>query len=270
MTNSDLNETSPADSIEVEGLEDVTYSLLDPNSLNLNIVDPNEAVLYPYSAICQLKIQYPTQPKKKGGTGFLVGPKTILTAGHNIIHPKWKAASSIQVIIGGARGSAAYGIPSLNFTLPNPNVVTSEGWRSQPVDGSPLDYAFISLDTPYGNKTGTFICESMEMLMPKHKQLSVMVAGFPCDLGRADLPINFGEVYVGKGKVKAIEGNMLQYYMSTVPCMSGSPIFYLEKQGANTWAVCCAVHTSGIQLQYNQGPCMYEQFFKDVTNKIGK
>src|SRR5258708_5427595 len=39
--------------------------------------------VYPFSAICAVRMKYKSSVKIIGGSGFMVGPRLLLTAGHN-------------------------------------------------------------------------------------------------------------------------------------------------------------------------------------------
>ncbi len=244
---------------------DPTSAVFDRNNMNLKAVDLNKAVFYPYTAICQLRMKFPRVIKPLGGTGFLVKPRLILTAGHNILHPDYGFADEMKVIIAGKAGSSKHRLPSFPPFKGDDTLKVSDEWLSNPVHGKPYDYGFIILPESYDNKMGTFGLEPLELLLPRYRELaSVTIAGYPCD--RQNYPeINCDNLYKTEGKITEIEETMIHYRLDTLPCMSGSPIFYI----VGNKAVAIGIHTKANLPASNKGVSLTPAVIKDINNHKG-
>lgn len=107
---------------------------------------------YPWRAHCSLLITA-NDGARYIGTGWFIGPKTVITAGHCVfIHAPgtnrhgW--AQSIQVMPGRNGGALPFG------SVTTANLRSVSGWTN---DGNPeYDYGAIILPTDLGNQTGWF------------------------------------------------------------------------------------------------------------------
>lgn len=220
----------------VEGLPDAWHlSFGDPAAarsligLPENIIGQDDRVQvatttdYPWRTICSLVIE------KNGlyyvGTGALVGPRTILTAGHNVFmydsatnNPLgW--ADSITIIPGrNGNGTPPYGMCVVNAQA----LRSVKGWTQD--KNSDYDWGAIILpsDFRYGDQVGYFgyTVLSDANLMTKFLNLS----GYPADKGGST------QWYHGRFPHSLTEAH-INYEIDTFGGHSGSPVWYKTDSG---------------------------------------
>jgi V8-like Glu-specific endopeptidase len=230
------------------------YEVIPPIDTRTCVKDTTR---FPFRFICNLSTQ---------GSGFctgtLIGPRTVLTAGHCIVDGV--PASDIEVTPG-RRGGAK---PPFGSTM---------AAGTQPASGyvecSATDYGVVILRDPIGNRTGWWTFDDhtwtgqtvgQRVMRPTPARggslpagLNVHVAGYPADLpapkhlgGRPDPCFRRG---TRKGSVQYHDSNtpvainprgILEYLNDTFGGMSGSPV-WVEPPPGRTSRVLLAVHISG-------------------------
>ncbi len=106
----------------------------------------------PFRYICQMLMKL-SDGQTYVGTGFFIGPKTILTAGHNV----WDDFSNTKVPNSNISISPGRNGSSLPFGAVNPvNVVMSHPGFSASDFSTAKDYAILHLGSTLGNTTGYF------------------------------------------------------------------------------------------------------------------
>jgi len=189
-----------------------------PPLMTESVIGPDERVrifdtdLSPWRMICSLSMTTPNGSFI--GSGWLAGPKTIITAGH-CVYDKFQMggwASRIEVVAGRDDQEAPFGrITAKRFS-------TTDIWEeSQNPD---FDFGCIHLDEPLGNKTGWFGVLSA----PEGDLLNfrVNVAGYPGDL--------FGGRYLyhhRKSILRATERRIF-YDVDSYGGQSGAPAWVQE------------------------------------------
>lgn len=182
---------------------------------------------YPWSAIVHLRIVADTGAVF-GGTGFLVGPRTIITAGHCVFlhdHRGW--ARSIEVIPGRNGAQRPFG----TFTAPRSSLRSVTGWTSSKQRSHDYGAIILPANVRPGVQTGTFGFASRNdsFLMGSALNLS----GYP-----GDKP---GEQWFMAQRPKSVASRVITYDIDTVGGQSGSPVWVL--QDGKRYAV--GVHTNG-------------------------
>lgn len=174
---------------------------------------------FPYSAICQLRMDFPNSPSNERGlhrgTGSLVGKNVLLTSGHNILHPVYGQVDSIELLVG-------KDLVSISGPF-----WTHKEWKGHVAQRlktfSPFDYGIITLPRGYGVTQGKF------KLDPDPKNVTdVTVAGF-----RAPTVVGTQEILLkGNGRLLYSKDPKfkLVYSVNTVYGISGGPIFYRDKR----------------------------------------
>ena len=125
-----------------------------------------DATQSPWRHICALRIRTRTN-KDYVGTGWLIGPRTIMTAGHCVFmhdHGGWaKSISVIPALEGHARPYGLY--KSTRFSA-------VDGWTVN--RDSDFDYGVIFLDEPVGSQAGwfAFAAASVPTIEPAPGRLS--------------------------------------------------------------------------------------------------
>ena len=162
----------------------------------------------PWRWICQLII---TMPNGAGfrGTGWFIGPKCVMTAGHCVYSKSnggW--ARRIEVIPGMNGAARPYGSSvGTNFRSVN-------GWVN---DTDPnFDYGAIILPNPLGNVVGYFGFASLTDASLNN--LLVNNSGYP-----GDKP--FGTQWFNAGRVSSVNARKIYYMLDTYGGQSGSPVW---------------------------------------------
>jgi V8-like Glu-specific endopeptidase len=201
------------------------YELVGKEDTRAKISDTTAA---PFRYICQIRTQT-SDGKQWVGSGFFIGPKTILTAGHVI----WDESANRKVPNSKILISPARNGSSRPFGTVSPvNVILSYPGFSNSDLANVKDYAIIHLDTALGNTTGYFssgkwvkdmygssILSGGKLPFPAD-QLKVNVCGYPGDKG-GDLQ------YTSYNQGFAIQegGKILSYIVDTKGGQSGGPVW---------------------------------------------
>lgn len=163
----------------------------------------------PWRWTCELIITMP-DGKKYIGTGWLVGPRCVMTAGH-CVHDggtgsDW--AKSIEVIPGMNGSSRPYG------TLVSRSFITVGGWYyDRDFD---YDYGCIILPSPIGNRLGYMGVASYSNSVLR--RLTLNTAGYP-----GDKP--FGTMWFTTGRVSGMSNYQIYTQMDLIGGQSGSAVW---------------------------------------------
>lgn len=179
----------------------------------------------PWRCICHL-VADGLHSQQVLGTGWLAGPRTVITAGHNLFSHKFgRSASRVTVVPGRQVDNAPFNFfRSTRFDV-HPR------WRS---DGDEsFDLGVIWLDADVGNHVGWFGFGSRPDV--ELQDLIVNTAGYPADK-------RMGTQWFNAGRVTDIGPRVLEYGLDTEAGQSGSPIFAVD---ANDERVVLAVHAYG-------------------------
>nr|BFD41637.1 hypothetical protein FFPRI1PSEUD_31360 [Pseudomonas sp. FFPRI_1] len=185
---------------------------------------PSSSML-PWRCICQLVIEGLNE-RQLLGTGWLVGPKTIITAGHNLYsHKERNWASNIYVIPGRDGNVAPFSYyQSTKFAV-------HDGWSNS--GDITQDVGVIWLGTNVGERLGWFGIASYS-----DNDLAGMIvntAGYPADK-------RLGTQWFTAGRIDHIEDRILRYGLDTEGGQSGSPVFEYD---AENHRIAHAVHAYG-------------------------
>lgn len=207
----------------------------------------NSPFKFPNTAICSLRIT-----AKDGGryigTGFFVGPRVVLTAGHCVyMHDNGGWAKSIEVIPALDGSSQSYGsaVTSLYYSL--------VGWTKN--KNTEYDYATIILpeNAALGKKTGWFgYCYHTDDNY--FKNLEVTLAGYPGDKGGS-------QQWGMSGKTSGVtnNGRKFAYKIDTYGGQSGSPVYVVN----NNSYYAKGIHTNG-GSSYNYATRINKNIFELV------
>jgi glutamyl endopeptidase len=188
--------------------------------------------LAPWRMICALRMRGPSGAGAIG-TGWLIGPKTVVTAGHcvfsNYFFGGW--ASEIEVIPGlnGVGGdSKPYGsVISTRFS-------SIDRWTEK--EDPDFDIGCIHLDQDKGTEVGWF---AIGALPPEElESYLVNVSGYPADRGAG------AEQYHNRNRVLGVSERRLFYEVDTFGGQSGAPVWIYEQEDAPPLAV--GIHAYGI------------------------
>jgi len=186
------------------------------------IVDTTRA---PWRCICQLVIDG-LHDEQVLGTGWMAGPRTVFTAGHNLFSHKFRrAAERVTVLPGRSADVAPFNLFRSHSFDVHPR------WREE--GDEDLDLGVVWLGSSVGDDIGWFGFGSRSDT--DLQQLIVNTAGYPADK-------RLGTQWFNAGRVSEVSPRVLVYGLDTEPGQSGSPIFALD--AANDRVV-LAVHAYG-------------------------
>lgn len=164
------------------------------------------------------------------GTGWFIGPKTLLTAGHCVFSGSdfggWIGA--IEVSPGRNAGKFPYG------TVTAKRFSALEAWQTS--SDADFDIGCIHLDEPLGKKVGYFKVASMSDADLKNALLNI--SGYPADRGDGT------EQYFHANRVLRTSARRIYYDIDTYGGQSGSPVWHQSAPNAPPVAV--AVHAYGV------------------------
>ena len=197
----------------------------------------------PWRRNCALRIRTKTN-RNYVGTGWFIGPRTVMTAGHCVyIHDEGGWAQSVEVI------------PALDGTRRPYGSAASSRFRA--VDGwieradSDFDYAAIILDTPLGEQTGWYGFAALDPALLRSADTNI--SGYPADRERAT------RQYFHARKITRITPRKIYYEIDTYGGQSGSCAYLL----ANGSRVAVGIHTTGASAG-NSGTLINEDVFNNM------
>jgi V8-like Glu-specific endopeptidase len=191
-----------------------------------NRVRINPTTSYPWRAICGLKITA-KNGSKWIGTGWLVSPRTVITAGHCVfMHDQGGWAKSIEVIPALNDGSRPYNSGSSSVLR------SVTGWTQS--KNRENDYGAIILPANFrpGASTGTFGFSVKDDAYLKSSVLNL--SGYPGDKGG-------NQQWFMALKPKSVSSRIITYDIDTMGGQSGAPVWI--KVGETRSAV--GIHTNG-------------------------
>ncbi|KAK7710650.1 hypothetical protein SLS64_005553 [Diaporthe eres] len=227
-----------------------------------------------YRSIVKLQMRYQGQGKDSTGwymgTGWLIAPDIMVTAGHNVYN--WAGnglgrATIIKCHIG-YRGKESIGKPGVQ-TRHAKRCVTSAEWLTSK-DNRHRDFAFIQVDKPFTGNLRLFSYGKT----PPHGYEMLGVVGYPGDRTIKD---SYGrdergaEMYKEFDKVNyhlttdTKSPGMLTYRISTFGGQSGSPVI---REGTQTGI---ATHVYGLGDKNQASPITdYDNFFSAFKQNLPK
>jgi glutamyl endopeptidase len=186
----------------------------------------NPTTNYPWRAICALKITA-ADGTRWIGTGWMVSPRTLITAGHVVyMHDHGGWARSIEVIPAMNDGARPFG-SCVATTFRSVN-----GWVNS--KNSDFDYAAIILPTNcrLGDRTGWF---GLAVKNDAFLNASILnLSGYPGDKGG-------NQQWFMARRAKSLSARRIVYDIDTMGGQSGAPVWILT--GGQRYAV--GVHTNG-------------------------
>lgn len=174
----------------------------------------------PYRWICHLIMTgFPNSPTAKyQGTGFLIGPKTVVTAGHNLIHKDLGGWATTIVVTPARNGNSK---PYGSITTTGKDFRTVDLWKNK----FDKNYDFGAIILPgngLGNSHGCFEFSSF----PDNvlKEVTLNHAGYPGDTETKTYG-NLQYFTAAKCELKDSLPKRLLYSNHTMGGCSGGPVF---------------------------------------------
>jgi glutamyl endopeptidase len=190
--------------------------------------------LSPWRMICALRMRGPTGAGAIG-TGWLIGPKTVLTAGHCVYSTQFFGgwATSIEVIPG-LRGAGTDADLRPYGSVTSERLSSVDRWTES--EDPDFDIGCIHLSEPKGDEVGWFALAALD---PEALNgYLVNVSGYPADRGSGN------EQYHASNRVLRVTERRLFYEVDTYGGQSGAPVWVHENDGAPPLAV--GIHAYGI------------------------
>jgi V8-like Glu-specific endopeptidase len=212
--------------------------------------------LAPWRMICALRLRGPTGGGAIG-TGWFVGPRTLLTAGHCVHSTQFFGgwASSIEVSPG--RNGAEFPYPTVRGT----RFSSVDRWvETQDPD---FDIGCIHLDEPLGSEVGWF---GVGALAPGELEgFLVNVSGYPGDRGGGT------EQYHHRNRILRVTERRLFYDVDTFGGQSGAPAWIHETDTAPPLAV--GIHAYGVGgavdgLEANSAPRIIPEVLAQIRTWV--
>ena len=213
--------------------------------------------LYPWRCVCSLLITASTGVQYIG-TGWLVSPRLLLTAGHCVyMADEGGWVTQIEVIPGRNADARPFGSAiSRDFR-------SVSGWTQ---DGdSDYDYAGILLpaDKRYGEQLGWFgYANRPDDYL---KSITLNLAGYPGDGGKAGSQVE-GTQWYNFRTVKDVMAKQLTYEIDTYGGQSGAPVWEMTSNGSRYGV---AVHTWGTTVN-NGGTRITSEVFDNIVLWAGQ
>ncbi|WP_124726802.1 trypsin-like serine peptidase [Staphylospora marina] len=186
---------------------------------------------FPYRAIAHIESDI------GGCTGWMIGPRTVATAGHCVYDPGTRRWASWAKVYPGRNGSSTpYGYANaVNF-------FSVSGWVQN--GDTNYDYAAIKLDKDIGNSTGWIGYRWQSGSM---NGIAENISGYPGDKA-------YGTQWQHADQIRETYTLKLHYANDTYGGQSGSPVY--ESYHSSCGGPCSiAVHTNGVYggNPYNRG-----------------
>lgn len=189
--------------------------------------------LYPWRCVCSLLITAQSGTQYIG-TGWLVAPRLVLTAGHCVyMDDEGGWASTIEVIPGRDGETRPFG-SAISHDLRSVTGWTQDG-------NSDCDYGAILLpaDKRFGEQLGWFgyAVRPDDYL----RQITLNLAGYPGDGGRAGAQVPNTQWFNSRG-VLDVMPKQITYEIDTFGGQSGAPVWEMAANGSRYGV---AIHTHG-------------------------
>ena len=168
----------------------------------------NNVNTYPYSAVVSLDITR-SDGAVTHGTGFMVAPNLVLTAGHNLYDNGPDNTGWIQSVV------VKPGGPGSSFdSITATDIHSVTGW-TEDADWD-YDYGVIRLSTDIGDECGTLSISSLNNSSLLEE--NVTVVGFPGDISPRGM-------YSSGGIISALQTRKIYYNADTAAGQSGGPVW---------------------------------------------
>jgi glutamyl endopeptidase len=224
----------------------------------------------PWRCICHLEVEYEFGPVGFG-TGFLIGPRAVLTAAHVLVSPirseptKRRTARQIRVVPGRNGTLAPYGFFVSLYSdcklpeqwLRDGDERPDESWDFAMI---PIPDTFNTKDQPTAERIGYFGLKCFsESEASKATMLFVNNAGYPYEADKA-----YGTLWYNAGRVHKMEKTYIEYMVDTEGGQSGSPVYFFDKETNQRYVI--AVHTTGDF--FNRGLRITEEVFSTIKEWV--
>lgn len=217
---------------------------------------------WPYRVQGHLIMEFPHG--RYTGSGTLIGPRHVLTAGHNLYDPRAEQWAT-KVLFAPGRHEDQYPFGDYKGCV----LLTHEKWREK--GDEQYDVGMVILDSAIGTQIGWLGLLSfspvLDHLSSNHllKEWPVLITGYPADKGTGDYYST--QMWEMRNEIKDVTEKQLFYDIDTWEGQSGSAVWgeYLSREGYYT----VGVHTYK-EKEYtrkgNRGTRLSEEVFNLILN----
>lgn len=219
----------------------------------------------PWRCICHLEVEYEAGPVGFG-TGFTIGPNSVLTAAHVLLdRARKRRARNVRVIPGRNGNTAPFGF----FVTAYDQCLIPEKWKKgTDLEAAGADFAVIPFDQSEPNELSSaerlgyfgLKCFS-DADRAKADLLFVNNAGYPYE---ADKP--YGTLWYNAGRIRKMGDTFIEYMVDTEGGQSGSPVYFYDEENKQRYVV--AVHTTGDFV--NRGLRITTDIFNQLRQWTGR
>jgi glutamyl endopeptidase len=212
--------------------------------------------LAPWRMVCALRMRGPSGGGAMG-TGWFVGPRTLLTAGHCVYSTQFFGGWASQIDVSPGRNGDDFPFD----TVQSQQFSSIDRWVS--AEDPDFDIGCIHLAEPLGAKVGWF---AVGALPPAELEgFLVNVSGYPADRG------NGTEQYYHKNRVLHVTERRVFYDVDTYGGQSGAPVWIHETEAAPPLAV--GVHAYGTGgapsgLDANSAPRIIPEVLEQIRSWV--
>ena len=214
--------------------------------------------LSPWRMICSLAITAPNGHFM--GTGWLVGPRTIITAGHCICDVNQMGGWATKIVVAPGRDDADY--PFSRFSSTRFSVLKK--WESE--QHPDFDIGCIHLDQAIGETLGWFGMLSLPAAELQQSRLNI--AGYPADIGGGRF------LYHHQDLIVDVQDRRIYYMTDTFGGQSGAPAWIQNSIGGAPLVV--GVHAYGIDgtqpvnLRANSAPRLIPEVIDTINHWLSE
>jgi V8-like Glu-specific endopeptidase len=228
-------------------------SIIGPTDDRVRVLDTE---LAPWRMVCALRMRGPTGAGAIG-TGWFVGPRTLLTAGHCVHSTQFFGGWAASIEVSPGRNGAEFPfrtVRSARFSSVNRWVEAAD---------PDFDIGCIHLDDPLGNEVGWF---GVGALSPDELEgFLVNVSGYPGDRGGG------AEQYHHRNRILRVTERRLFYDVDTFGGQSGAPVWIHETDTAPPLAV--GIHAYGVGgavdgLEANSAPRIIPEVLEQIRTWV--
>lgn len=207
------------DEFEYGRMEEVKNVLVPPYKFFGNLL-----IIFPFSQ------ENKNRPGRCIGSGLLMGPNQVLTAGHNIYDPK-RGGWAKEILFTPAQQKENKPFGEARATI----LKTFKGWIEN--KGETYDMGMLILDRPIGYQVGWAGLAIIDDAYYTSQKPPITIAGYPSNsiellTQEGKSKISYALMREHQGNIHKIEASRLYYKINTQGGQSGSPIVaYLKELG---------------------------------------
>lgn len=213
--------------------------------------------LAPWRMICALRMEGTFGAAI--GTGWLVGPRTIITAGHCVHHIPFLGGWATAIQVSAGRNGEEFPFETITAT----RFSSVDAWIN---DANPdFDYGCIHLEEPLGDHVGWF---GIGSLTPSELEGHMLnISGYPADRGAGS------EQYFHANRVLHVSDRRVFYDVDTFGGQSGAPVWVQEDAEDDPLVIGIHAYGTGgtpfdLGIEANSAPRIIPEVFELIKGWI--